>query len=100
MNPMFVVRNETDADIEAIKEATVAAFDKLGISNHTEQFIIEALRADNALAVSLVAELDRRVVGHVAFSPVVMPYNTPDWYGFGPVSHYCRSTGAKALENL
>jgi putative acetyltransferase len=58
----------------------------LEISNHTEQFIIEALRDAKALTVSLVAELDGRVIGHIAFSPVTMSDGTPDWYGLGPVS--------------
>lgn len=38
------------------------------------------------LAVSLVAEVDGRVVGHVAFSPVTISDGTRDWYGLGPVS--------------
>jgi putative acetyltransferase len=33
-----------------------------------------------------VAELDGRVVGHVAFSPVTMSDGTPGWFGLGPVS--------------
>ena len=61
----IVIRTETSADIEAITKVTSAAFETLEISNHTEQFIIEALRAVKALTVSLVAELDGRVVGHV-----------------------------------
>lgn len=35
----------------------------LAISQHTEQYIVEALRAANGLAVSLVAEMSGRVVG-------------------------------------
>jgi len=35
----IVVRDETDADVAAIRDVTVAAFDTLEISNHTEQFI-------------------------------------------------------------
>jgi putative acetyltransferase len=35
---------------------TVAAFKTLAIRNHTEQFVIGALRAARALTVSLVAE--------------------------------------------
>ena len=54
----IVIRNETDADVGTITEVTIAAFKTLEISNHTEQFIIEALRAAKALAVSLVAEAD------------------------------------------
>jgi putative acetyltransferase len=85
-NPGMVIRNETDADIGAITEVTIAAFETLEISNHTEQFIIEALRAAKALTVSLVAELDGRVIGHIAFSPVAISDGTQNWYGLGPVS--------------
>ena len=82
----IVIRTETNADIEAITEVTRAAFKTLEISNHTEQFIIEALRAAKALTVSLVAELGGRVIGHVAFSPVAISDGTQNWYGLGPVS--------------
>src|SRR4030067_894759 len=54
--------------------------------NHTEQFIISALRAANVLTVSLVAEIDGRVVGHIAFSPVTISDGSQNWYGLGPVS--------------
>jgi putative acetyltransferase len=86
VNPKIVVRSETDADVSAISEVTTAAFKTLAISQHTEQFIVEALRATKALAVSLVAEVDGRVVGHIAFSPVTISDGTRDWYGLGPVS--------------
>jgi putative acetyltransferase len=86
MNTRIVIRNETDADVGAITEVTVAAFKTLEISNHTEQFIIEALRAAKALAVSLVAEVDGHVIGHIAFSPVNITDGTQNWYGLGPVS--------------
>ncbi|MFH1150230.1 MAG: GNAT family N-acetyltransferase, partial [Actinomycetota bacterium] len=55
-------------------------------SDQTEQYIINALRAANALTVSLVAEIEGQVVGHIAFSPVTISGNSCDWYGFGPVS--------------
>ena len=86
MNTRIVIRNETDADIGAITEVTVAAFKTLEISNHTEQFIIEALRAAKALTVSLVAEVDGHVIGHIAFSPVNISDGAQNWYGLGPVS--------------
>jgi putative acetyltransferase len=100
MNPEIVIRNETDTDIDAIAEVTAAAFETLEISNHTEQFIVEALRAAEALKVSLVAEVDDRVVGHIAFSPVVISDGTENWYGLGPVSvlpEYQRGGIGKAL---
>ncbi len=100
MNPKVAIRRETEADIDAISEVTVAAFRSLEISNHTEQFIITALRAANALTVSLVAEVDGRVIGHIAFSPVTLSDGTRDWYGLGPVSvlpEYQRQGIGKAL---
>lgn len=81
-----VVREETDADVAAIAEVTRAAFEALEISQKTEAHIIEALRAAEALTVSLVAEAEGRVVGHVAFSPVDVSDGSRDWYGLGPVS--------------
>jgi putative acetyltransferase len=86
MNLKIVIRSETEADVSAISEVTVAAFKTLEISGHTEQFIIEALRAAKVLAVSLVAEMDGRIIGHVAFSPVTISDGTRDWYGLGPIS--------------
>ena len=86
MNPKILIRNETDADVGAITDVTVAAFKTLEISNHTEQFIIAALRAAGALTLSLVAEVEGRVIGHIAFSPVTISDGTRSWYGLGPVS--------------
>jgi putative acetyltransferase len=36
--------------------------------------------------VSLIAEVDGHVVGHIAFSPVTISDGTQNWYGLGPVS--------------
>ena len=82
----MIIRKETTSDIEAISQVTIAAFRTLPISNQTEQFIIKALRAAGALTLSLVAEIDGRVVGHVAFSHVIISDGAKDWYGLGPVS--------------
>ena len=96
----FEIRSEIDADASAITEVTVAAFETLEISDHTEQFIVTALRAAEALTVSLVAEIDGRVAGHIAFSPVALSDVSPGWYGLGPVSvlpEYLRLGIGKAL---
>jgi putative acetyltransferase len=82
----MIIRNETESDIEVISDVTKAAFENHPISNHTEQFIINALRAANALTISLVAEIDGKVVGHIAFSPVTISDGSQDWYGLGPIS--------------
>jgi putative acetyltransferase len=82
----MIIRKENHADSEEISQVTIAAFKTLPISNHTEQFIIQALRIAGALTISLVAEIDDRVIGHVAFSPVTISDGTTDWYGLGPIS--------------
>jgi len=33
-----------------------------------------------------VAELEGRVVGHIAFSPVIISDGSRNWYGLGPIS--------------
>jgi len=98
----MIIRKETKSDIEAITQVTIAAFRTLPISNHTEQFIIKALRAAGALTISLVAEIDGQVVGHIAFSPVTISDGAKGWYGLGPVSvlpDYQRQGIGKALIN-
>jgi putative acetyltransferase len=82
----MIIRNERETDGEAITAVTVAAFEDHPISNQTEHFIVHALRAAGALALSLVAEVDGRVVGHAAFSPVTLSDGTTGWYGLGPIS--------------
>lgn len=100
MNPKVVLRCETAADVDAIRDVTVSAFKTLEISRHTEQFIIAALRAAKSLTLSLVAEVDGRLVGHIAFSPVAISDGTRNWYGLGPASvlpEYQRQGIGKAL---
>jgi putative acetyltransferase len=82
----MIIHNEVESDIKAIAEVTQIAFATCPYGDHTEQFIINALRVAGALTVSLVAEIDRNVVGHVAFSPVTISDGNPHWYGLGPVS--------------
>ncbi len=82
----MIIRQETDFDIEAISEVTREAFKNLSISQHTEQFIIQALRGAHALSISLVAEIEEGIVGHIAFSPITISDGTSNWYGLGPLS--------------
>jgi putative acetyltransferase len=82
----MIIRNENEPDYEAISEITKEAFENHPYSDHTEQFIIKALRSSNALTISLVAVDAREVVGHIAFSPVTISDGSRDWYGLGPIS--------------
>jgi putative acetyltransferase len=80
------IRAETLADVAAIEAVTVSAFRTAPHASHTEQHIVNALRAAGRLAVSLVADMDGVVVGHVALSPVSIDDGTESWFGLGPVS--------------
>ena len=82
----IIIHNETPADIDAITQITIAAFKTCPYSRQTEQFIITALRKAGALTVSLVAEVEGKVVGHIAFSPATISDGSAGWYGLGPVS--------------
>lgn len=80
------IRNETLADVNAIDAVTAAAFLAAPHTSHTEQFIVKALRRAGKLTISLIAEVNGQVVGHVAVSPVSTSDGAADWYGLGPVS--------------
>ncbi len=82
----FIIRPEQSADATAITRVTEQAFKSAPRSNQAEQFIVLALRRSNALSVSLVAEQQAQVVGHIAFSPVRISDGSAHWYGLGPLS--------------
>lgn len=83
MNP--IIRPETPSDIAAIHALTAEAFRNAPHTDHTEQFITDALRKAGALTVSLVAERNGAVFGHVAVSPVSISDGSSGWFGLGPI---------------
>ena len=82
----MILRPERDGDIDAIRALTQTAFRTAPHADGTEHLIIDGLRAAGALTLSLVAEADGAVVGHVAFSPVTISDGSKGWYGLGPIS--------------
>lgn len=58
----MIIRSEKESDIKIIFDITKDAFENHPYSQHTEQFIINALRNENALTISLVAEIEGKVV--------------------------------------
>ena len=81
-----MIRDEQIEDIQAIEELTTAAFKNIEYSSHTEHFIINALRENHQLTLSLVALKNNIVVGHIAVSPVSMSSGAAGWFGLGPIS--------------
>lgn len=80
------IRPEHPGDVNAIRSVTTKAFRNMAHSSGTEAAIIDALRAADALTISLVAIDGGRIVGHVAFSAVTIDGEDIGWYGLGPVS--------------
>lgn len=86
---IVTLRDERASDVDAIGRVIVAAFADEPQHGQFERRIVDALRAGGALSVSLVAERDERVIGHVAFSPVSIggaPAASQQWYGLAPLA--------------
>jgi len=79
----MIIRKEKNTDFESITYVTIEAFKNHPISRQTEHFIINALRLDEALTISLVAEMNGQIVGHIAFSPITASDGTKDWVWHG-----------------
>ena len=96
------IRKETAADITAIQAVTISAFLKAPHTSHTEQFIVEALRKAGLLTISLVADAEGTVIGHVAVSPVSISDFASGWFGLGPISvvpeHQGRGVGSRLMQ--
>ncbi|MCC7118543.1 MAG: N-acetyltransferase [Anaerolineales bacterium] len=81
-----LIRSEMQTDIEGIEKITLAAFTGKPYSNQTEHLIVNELRKAGALTLSLVAEVNENVIGHIAFSSVRINEKDLGWYGIGPIS--------------
>lgn len=86
MDEGITIRPEEAADVAAIARVTEAAFRGHPYSRGAEPLIVDGLRRGGALSVSLVAERQGKVVGHIAFSPVAISGGAQGWQALGPVS--------------
>ena len=79
----LVVRPETPSDRDAVRTVNEEAF-----GQPMEADIVDALRASGNALVSLVAELDGRVVGQVMFTPLHIdsPAGTVPSIALGPLA--------------
>lgn len=97
-----IIRSETQRDVDAVREVNIAAFEHHPFSRQTEHLIVEALRAADALEVSLVAEIDGDVVGHIAFSSARIGDTSSGWFLLGPVAvlpeHQRKGVGRALVE--
>lgn len=64
---MIEIREESPDDIPAIREVNRLAF-----GQSLEGQVVDALRANDAVLLSLVAVADGKIVGHILYSPIVV----------------------------
>jgi len=80
----FVIRDETSADVASVHALNEAAFE-----TDAEARLVDALRRNDRLKVSLVAVEAGDVIGHIAFSPISITRpdgSVADGVGLGPMA--------------
>jgi len=82
----MIIRPEATSDFVDIGEITAAAFAPKPFSNGTEPAVIEALRDNGDLILSLVAVEGVEIVGQITFSAVKIDDEHQGWFGLGPVA--------------
>ena len=79
---MINIRSERAQDVAAVRRVHVTAF-----PTADEADLVERLRAGGKAGVSLVAEAEGRIIGHIIFSPVTFdPPLDIIAYGLGPMA--------------
>lgn len=81
----MLIRNEADIDASTICRVVTEAMKLLPQSTGTEAAIVERLRAENALSLSIVAEEEGKVVGYLAASRALIG-SAEGWGLIGPVA--------------
>jgi putative acetyltransferase len=84
----MIIRNAISADFAAIDEIIKAAFAASPLGHNGEVQLVRSLHDDGDVVVSLVAEQDGQLVGHVLFSRMVVEADAIELKGAGlaPVS--------------
>jgi len=74
MKQTVTIRKETPSDYQCVIELTEKAFETLEISEHNEGQLVDKLRKAPTFVdeLSLVAELNGQVVGHILFTPIII----------------------------
>ncbi len=83
----MTIRPERPADFEAIDEIVSAAF-LAEFGTTTEAALVRSMREREELIsdLTLVAEIDGRIVGHIAFSEVTLDGHAARGLGLAPVA--------------
>lgn len=93
----MLVRNEETADIPKIRRVNEEA-----VETNMEADLVDALRADGAVVISLVAIKENEIIGHILFTQVSLEeFDTPI-LGVGPMAvlpkHQRKGVGSILME--
>jgi putative acetyltransferase len=96
---MVTIRPETPADAPAVRRVHEAAF-----PTFAEADLVDRLRANGRTAVSLVAEAEGQIIGHVLFTPVAFDPSAPVVaFGLAPMAvlrgHEKHAVGRRLVQN-
>ena len=81
MDLMVKVRPETPGDKDGVFKVNAAAF-----GTEAEARLVDRLHNEADAVISLVAELDGNIVGHILFSPVTLAGNAVFIQGLAPMA--------------
>ncbi len=82
----LIIRQESAADHAAIHNLITQAFKDSEYGLNGEALLVETLRKSGGLSLSIVAEVDSQIVGHIAFSPLTMQPEMKNWYCLAPLA--------------
>jgi len=96
---MITIRAEQPQDVFAVRRVHVAAF-----PTPAEADLVERLRAGGKSAISLVAEAEGNIIGHIVFTRVTFePQLDIVAYGLGPMAvapgHEKHAVGRRLVQN-
>jgi len=93
----MIIRKENESDIANITTVHNQAF-----NGPDEGEIVEGLRKNNNLTISLVAEANGKIIGHIAYSPIYSKNKGIIGIGLAPVavlsSHQKQGIGSQLIE--
>lgn len=96
------IREERPGDEAAIHDMVRRAFIGRPYADGDEQHVIDRLRADGDLLLSLVAEQEGTIIGQITYSPALLENGEDGWVVLGPVAidpaHQGKGLGRTLIE--
>jgi putative acetyltransferase len=98
----YTIRPEYSDEAPAIRAMVMRAFKGHPYSDGDEADVIERLRADGELVLSLVAVEGDRIIGQITYSRAILMNGEEGWYVLGPVAvdprHQGKGIGRALIE--